>query len=712
MQRNGLPFTRDLVLIGGGHTHALVLDRWAMKPLPGARVTLINPDPTAAYSGMLPGHVAGHYDRDALDIDLVRLARAAGARLVLGHACGIDLATRKIRVEGRPGIGFDVASFDVGITSAMPDLQGFSEHGVPAKPLGPFATAWTAFRRGDGPARIAVIGGGVAGAEIAMAMAHAMWQDGRPAEIRLLEKGRALAGLREGTARRLRSALAEMGVEMLEGVEPVRISPDGVELQDGRHVTADFVTGAAGARPHGWLAGTGLADAQGFIPVDARLRSADPVIFAVGDCAVMTETPRPKAGVFAVRQAPVLFENLRAELGETGGLRSYRPQRDYLKLISLGRKSALAERSGLALSGPLLWRWKDRIDRRFMEKFERKTRPGGDPLPWPRAAGATVAQMQQPICGGCGAKVGPASLRRALSGIDTPAIGDDAAILDFGETRQVISTDHLRAMVDDPVTMARIAAVHALGDIWAMGAEPQAAVASIILPRQSPRLAERALAEIMQAARETLRAAGADIVGGHSTQGQELVIGFTITGLCSGIPIRLSAAWPGQHLVLTKPIGSGVIMAAEMDGRARGVDVARALTTMTQAQGAAARILGNASAMTDVTGFGLAGHLRAICDASGVGAEVRFDAVPIMAGARELSERGVRSSLYSENRQGFPNLAETPGIELLFDPQTGGGLLAAVDGDASALVAELRRAGFDAAVIGQTTERSGVIDIV
>ena len=110
MQSSSLPATRDLVLIGGGHTHALVLKSWAMGPLPGARLTLINPGPTAPYSGMLPGHVAGHYSRAALDIDLVRLARRAGARLVIGRACGLDAGARRIRVEGRPDIGFDVAS--------------------------------------------------------------------------------------------------------------------------------------------------------------------------------------------------------------------------------------------------------------------------------------------------------------------------------------------------------------------------------------------------------------------------------------------------------------------------------------------------------------------------------------------------------------------------------------------------------------------------
>jgi selenide,water dikinase len=712
MKRNDMPFTRDLVLIGGGHTHALVLRKWAMTPLPGTRVTLINPGPTAPYSGMLPGHVAGHYGRDALDIDLVRLSRHAGARLVLGHASGIDREARSVQVTGRPDIFFDIASVDVGITSAMPDLPGFDEHAVPAKPLGAFANAWASFRAGQGPVRLVVIGGGVAGAELAMAMAHAMRVDGRSASVTLIEKDRAFSALGQGAAHRLRRALVENAVDLLEGVRPVRIHAERVELEDGRDLPAGFVTGAAGARPHPWLAGTGLADERGFIPVDTRLRSADPVIFAVGDCAFMTASPRPKAGVFAVRQAPVLFDNLRAALSGSGGLRPYRPQRDYLKLISLGRKAALAERLGMAVSGPALWRLKDRIDRRFMERFERLSPGRPDPLPWPRAAGAGDAQVGKPMCGGCGSKIGAATLNKTLARLGAPGIGDDAAVLGTGEMRRIISTDHLRAMIDDPVTMARIAAVHALGDVWAMGAAPEAALASIVLPRQSPALAERALSEIMQVARDIMVAAGAEIVGGHSTQGAELVIGFMVTGICHRAPITIAGARPGQKLVLTKPLGSGVIMAAAMDGRARGAVVACALTLMTQPQGAAAEVLAEASAMTDVTGFGLAGHLGAICAASGVGAEVWADAVPIMPGALALSAQGVRSSLYPENRQGFPGLPENPKTDLLFDPQTGGGLLAACNGDADALVSTLRSKGFDAAVIGQTTDRVGRVEIL
>ena len=707
-----VPLTRDLVLIGGGHAHALVLRMWGMNPLPGARVTVINPGPTAPYSGMLPGFVAGHYDRDALDIDLIRLARFAGARVVLGECRRIDPEARLIHVPGRPPIGYDVCSVNVGITSAMPDLPGFAAHAVPAKPLGPFASRWQTYLDGDGPARVAVIGGGVAGAELAMAMAHALRTRGRPAELTLIDRATALSALRPAARTRLHAALAAQGVTLREGTEIATIDPGAVVMADGSRIAAEFITGAAGARPYDWMATSGLALHDGFIAVDGQLRSSDPAIFAAGDCAHLTEAPRPKAGVYAVREAPILLHNLRATLSGQGQMRRYQPQSDYLKLISLGGQSALGEKWRLPFSGPLIWRWKDRIDQRFMARFRDLPAMTPPAPPRLRAAGAEELPSDKPMCGGCGAKLGRDALRGALAGLPPPRRadtlslpGDDAALLQMGEVQQVLTTDHLRAFVEDPVLMTRITATHALGDIWAMGATPQAATVTLILPRMSPRLQQRTLAEIMTAADAALGAAGAQIVGGHSSMGSELTIGFTLTGLLDRPAITLAGARPGDALILTKAIGTGVLMAAEMLGAARGDWVATALDRMAHPQATAARLLADAHAMTDVTGFGLAGHLLNICEASGVAARLDPTAIPLLPGALELSQLGHRSTLYDDNRALAPELPADPRTNLLFDPQTAGGLLAAVAADqAPALLAALRTAGEEAAIIGTLSD--------
>ncbi|WP_281953652.1 selenide, water dikinase SelD [Pseudophaeobacter arcticus] len=714
-----LPATKDVVLIGGGHAHALVLLKWGMRPLPGARLTLINPGPTAPYSGMLPGFVAGHYQRQDLDIDLVKLARFSGARLVLGAAKGIDPLARMVHVPDRAPIAYDFASIDIGITSEMPDLPGFATHGIPAKPLGAFASAWEVFRRGSGPAHVAVIGGGVAGAELVLAMAHALSQQGRLGQATLIDSGPVLGQASPEVAKRLRRAFSEHRVSLVENTTINRVEPGLIHLADGRMVLSDFTTGAAGARPHDWIAGSGLSLHQGFVTVDETLQSSDANVFAVGDCAHLGFSPRPKAGVYAVRQAPILYHNLRARL-TADPLRRYRPQKDYLKLISMGRKEALGDRFGLQFSGAMVWGWKNRIDQAFMEQFRHLPQMEQVKLPAEHTYDLPEALGDKPMCGGCGAKAGRGALRAALSALaplqrhDVTALpGDDAAVVQTGGVQQVITTDHLRGSVLDPVVMARIAAVHALGDIWAMAADPQVATANLILPRLSPALQQRTLAEIMSSAGEIFHAAGADIVGGHTSIGDELSIGFTVTGLCSAAPVTLAGAQPGDVLILTKPLGSGVIMAAEMAGEAKGDWVAAALTQMCQPQGAAARILAAAHAMTDVTGFGLAGHLLGLCEASGLAARLDLAAVPLMQGAAELSARGIRSSLFEENRAIVPALPRGPKADLLFDPQTAGGLLAAVAPEtAEEVLKQLQGAGYNAARIGSLTSGAAELCLI
>ncbi len=717
--RRAPPLTHDAVLAGGGHTHALVLRMWAMRPPPGLRVTLINPGPTAPYSGMLPGLIAGHYAREDLTIDLDRLCRMAGARLIAGAVEGVDLAARTVAVAGRPPVAFDTLSLDIGITSAMPDLPGFAAHAVPAKPLGALAERWQAFvaaaAAGRASAEVAVIGGGAAGMELALAAAHRL---GRGARVSVIERGAAvLPGLGPAARRRILAAARRLGVSVLTGSDPAAVTEAGVLLADGREVPAAFVIGAAGARPQAWLAGTGLALTDGFVRVGPTLQASDPGVFAAGDCAHLDHAPRPKAGVFAVRAAPVLAHNL-AAAAQGGPLRRFRPQRDYLRLLALGGRAAVADRSGLAAAGAWAWAWKDRIDRRFMRRF-------ADLQPM-AAAGeqAAGAGADQPLCGGCGAKVGPGALAGGLAALPPPqrpdvlrGAGDDAALLAHAAGVQAITVDHLRPLVDDPFTMARIAALHALGDVWAMGAAPQAGLLSLVLPPLSPALQARTVAEAAAGAAAVLRAAGADLVGGHTAEGAEATFGLAVTGLAARA-LPQGGARPGDVLILTRPIGSGTVFAAAMagtrvSGLITGEAVAAALDLMLRPGGAAAAALSpEATALTDVTGFGLAGHLLALLDAAGCAAVLDLAAVPLLPGAAALAAAGVRSTLWPANRAAAlgridlgPHAADAPAAVLLHDPQTAGGFLAAVQaGAAPSLLAALRALGEPAAAIGTCTE--------
>ncbi|MES2432846.1 MAG: selenide, water dikinase SelD [Pseudomonadota bacterium] len=707
-----VPILKDLVLVGGGHAHALVARMWAMKPLPGVRLTLINPDPAAPYTGMLPGLIAGHYTRDEIMIDLVRLARIAGARLILDRVTGIDRDTRCLHLAHRPPISYDLCSLDIGITSDLPDLPGFTEHAHAAKPMADFATQWQAFAAQALPSpQIIVVGAGVGGVELALAAKHRL----PSAKVTLLEQGpTALPALGHGARSALLAHLARANITLITNAQPAEIHPTAVTLRNGTQLPSDFTLAVAGSRPHPWLSQTGLTLHNGFLTVCDTLLTSDPAIFAAGDCAHLSFAPRPKAGVYAVRAAPILLHNLRASLlGQP--LKAFKPQRDYLKLISTGHKSAVADKWSLPLDGAWLWAWKDRIDRKFMAKFA--TFPAMALLmPNPALPGLKGAMGDKPMCGGCGAKLGANDLTTALAALPKPqrpevisGPGDDAAILSVPGGVQVITTDHLRAFTFDPRLMARIAAIHALGDVWAMGAAPQIALAQIILPRLSAEKSAEMLAEIMTEAAEVFRAAGADIVGGHTSIGAELTIGFTVTGLATRA-ITKSGAKPGDKLILTKPIGSGTIMAAEMamaelPGLILGEAVGRALHHMCLPNGPAAAILApHAHAMTDVTGFGLAGHLLEILDASNAAATLHSDAIPTLHGALMLAAAGQASSLAPANRAatiGRVTGADSPLKALLYDPQTAGGLLAAVPAE---IAETLLNAIPGATLIGEITQ--------
>ena len=706
------PQIKDLVLIGGGHSHALVLRMWAMDPLPGTRLTLINPDPAAPYTGMLPGLIAGHYRREELMIDLVRLARFANARLILDRATGIDRAQRLIHIASRPPLPYDLAAIDIGITSDLPGQP----HTIAAKPLGRYAAAWEAFlvRRPATP-HITILGAGLGGVELALASAHRLQGAAR---ITLIDRSPDLLPTLSAKARAtLGRHLTAANIILRLGTAVTATGPTSVTLADGETLPSDFTLTATGARPHPWLTDTGLDHRDGFLVNDTTLRTSDPLIFASGDCAQLPD-PRPKAGVFAVRAAPVLLHNLRASLSGQP-LKPFRPQSDYLKLISLGAKSALAEKWGLSATGPRLWRLKDRIDRRFMDRFGAYPAMSAPAKPDHATQGLAEHLNQRPLCGGCGAKLGPGVLSQALARLPAPqrpevksGPGDDAAILATPTGAQVLTTDHLRAFCHDPRLMARITALHAMGDVWAMGAAPQVALAQITLPPLGPALQTRMLAEIMDEAAQTFRDAGADIVGGHSTEGAELTIGFTVTGTTTR-PLTKGGAQPGDALILTKPIGSGTILAAEMamaqvPGFLMGEIWAACIHEMTRAQGSAAAILApHAHAMTDVTGFGLAGHLLEMLDASNTAATIRQDDIPLMQGAEALARAGQGSSLLPANLAAVSwRMTAPPGprTDLLSDPQTAGGLLAAVPADrAENLLARVKFAGHDAAIIGQIT---------
>ena len=323
---------RRVLLVGGGHAHA-----WVLRAGVAGDVTLVTPYPHHVYSGMLPGFIAGHYKLDEIRIDLAALAARARVKLVLGKVVALEAAQRRVRLEDGSQLEYDVASLDVGSDSAAPP------YALAAKPFEPFMEQWLEAK--DRVRSVAVVGGGAAGVEMAMAVAHRT-----NARITLFSDRPMF---RPGLARRIARQLARNGVEARQAAYAGE--------------AFDLVIWTAGAAASPWLRNSGLAvDERGFVLVDERLRSVShPEVLAAGDCASLRNAAQPKAGVYAVRHAPVLAANL------GGAQRRYVPQRRALALISCGDRHAIADWNGLSVEGAWVWRWKDRIDRRWVEGFRR-----------------------------------------------------------------------------------------------------------------------------------------------------------------------------------------------------------------------------------------------------------------------------------------------------------------------------------------------------
>jgi selenide,water dikinase len=730
------PLLKDVVLLGGGHSHVHVLKSFGMKPMPGVRLTLIGRDIETPYSGMIPGFVAGAYSFEECHIDLARLAAWTGARLIHAEATGLDRDNRRVLLKDRPPVSYDLLSIDVGSAPSLGTIPGAAEWATPVKPIAELGRRWLAFlermKSWLGALNVVVIGGGAGGVELALAIDHRVRQVAKAAQLQvtLATKGEILASQAEAARQRMRAVFGRRGLRLIEQCGTRRIERGSVELEDGHWLEADAVFVVTEASAADWFATTGLPlDERGFLAVDDTLRSTgDPAIFAVGDCATVLPHRRPKAGVFAVRQGPPLAANLRrALLGQV--LQPFVPQSGFLSILGTGDGNAVATRGTWAVEGNWVWRWKDHIDRKWMRMYRE---PPAKPMvmnaaaaPDPALADAEARRLLADIgmrCGGCGAKVGAGVLTRVLArlgpspgsnvtiGLDAP---DDAAMIEVPAGQALVqSVDFFRTFIDDPFVFGEVAAVHALGDVWAMGARPHSALALAVVPAAAERLMEEDLFQLLAGARRVLDKAGCALIGGHSGEGPEAALGFAVNGLVDPArALRKGGLQVGDKLLVTKRLGTGVIFAAAMRGAARGAWIDGALASMRRPSGDAseALIAAGAHACTDVTGFGLAGHLAEMIRASGeVTVDLDLDALPALDGATELFAKGFASSLQPENLRarhlidGMDKAARHPNLPLLFDPQTAGGLLAAVPADRVADIA-------DAVVIGEVRAR-GIAD--
>ncbi len=715
------------MLIGGGHAHVQVLKALARDPLSGLRITVVSAAFQTPYSGMLPGHVAGHYERQHMHIDLAPLSARLGACLMQAEVNGLDCAQGRVQLANRPPLRYDLLSINCGSAPNTSLIRGARVNGIPVKPIGGFLVhldALLARVRSAGEAHLTIVGAGAGGFELAMALRYRLAAMAlRSVVVELVYasprvmvgRGVLAARLAEREARRQGLVLVP-DFEVVEAKSGSLLSASGVQRKHGDLIWAT----QAMAQP--WLRGSGLSlDADGFVEVDARLvNPAFDNVFAAGDVASMTAIQLPKAGVYAVRQGPVLAANIVRRL--TGRpLRHYRPQRNHLALISLGKQRAMACRGRLCLPpGKLFWRYKNHLDLRFLKRFlvpaGRSAGRGGrvrvtDPDPQDQAY-----EDDHMLCGGCAAKIDQQTLddvlrRSNLLAQDAYGPGGDAALIEApGDLAQVQSIDGFRAFFPDPWLVGGVAAEHALNDVYAVGGAPHTALVWVTVARARPALMRDELIQTLAGVQAVLRPTNVRLAGGHSGIGLESSVGLAVTGTVGAQPWSKAALRQGDALLLTKPIGAGVLLAAYAQGLCRGDWLRTLLETLCLSNAPAVPLLHRfgVRACTDVTGFGLLGHGAEMARASGLTVVIDVHAVPVLDGALECLHLGVASSLQAGNERILTTVAfdscsaGQPRIRLLVDPMTSGGLLFGIPANqAGDCLEALRDLGLPAARIGE-----------
>ena len=697
-----------LVLAGGGHSHALLLRRWAMCPYlrPKGLITLISRDSTTFYSAMVAGVIAGKYRVEDIQIDLRKLTNQSSVALVLAEITGLDPREKTLFIGNRPSITYTKISLDVGSETNLRKVNKFISKDL-AVPIKPFKKALQWIEKQDtqldliGSKPLSVIGSGLAALEITFALRR-----------RWPKRALKLQIFSEKIDKKMREFLLSENIELIRKEKVIQ----GPAL---------FCTGNEFPQ---WLKESGLpVDPSGRVLTMSTFQSVqDPDIFAVGDCGVIENYPRPASGVWAVRASKPLARNIeRSILGLD--LVPWRPQRSALQLLGgpfkLNSSLGWAFWQGLRIGPhPLFWWMKKLIDRRFIEMFHH--------LPFMREEGNSLEENS--LCRGCAAKLASQPLNIALKKAGLFSLAnqpEDASVISsFMEEGSLIqSIDGFPAFISDPWLNARLTTLHACSDIWATGASVISAQTLITLPVVSTSLQEELLVQVLGGIKSVLDLQGAQLVGGHTMESRTfppklitlgIDIGLTVNGLLANNkkPWKKNGLQSGDVVLLSRGLGSGVLFAAAMTGNVNPIDLDLVINELNTSQHIVLEGLLEVQenkgdfniihACTDITGFGLLGHLSEMLLSSNsqrrrdglrsLKIKLEADKIPSFQGVLALLGAGYASTSARENRKFwrfFDTTNDSPALfewtciesnlgsddyrrlmELIVDPQTCGPL--------------------------------------
>ncbi|MDD2661422.1 MAG: selenide, water dikinase SelD [Methylococcales bacterium] len=754
MNKSATPLVSDLVLLGGGHANIQVLKMMAMNPLGGLRITLISDQTHSPYSGMLPGYLAGYYSFEECHFDLRRICEELGQRFIKAKIIGVDPLSKKIHLENRAEISYDCASINVGIEPKT--IEKLSQEPalklIPLKPISQFIAHWdrliSALKdyRGNDSLQLAVVGAGASGVEITIILKMLIDQNRWNAEVSLIHRHEFLVSAIDIRARkRLSKTLEELNIKVFQNTEVLEAHENGLVLKDDKGFvhSKDFYRAliATQAAAPEWFKNSRLPVNQaGFVKVTGKLLvENEEALFAAGDCIHFSPSPLKKAGVYAVRQGMILEHNIRAFFTRRSPLKTFRPKKNVLSLITIGDRKALVHQDSHSflrwLSPSFLWIVKDYIDRRFMARFQAGTfavNPGhvNKAMPAPKTT-LVPEDWQDNTCGGCGSKLAASTLNHSLNKLTIPhddAVllgvkdGEDCALTAFSENTLCLQTiDQFRSFISDPYLLGQIATQHALSDIYAMGGVAKTVQVGLTLCAASDKIHREDIFQVMSGVLDILNKSAASLVGGHTGEGSELAIAIAVQGEVKPKQvIRKQLTEPGNQLILTKPIGIGVVFAANMHAQANGKLVDAALSSMLQSNKTAMETIRafDISGCTDITGFGLLGHAFEMLGKNtetALGIKIDYKTIPLFDGVCKLFEQGYFASIAANNYASLRDVLSADvndhNFPALFDPQTSGGLLfSAPPHQAESCLKALYQKGVNnACVIGEVINENKII---
>ncbi len=726
MKINSRLIQTELVLVGGGHANIQVLKSFAMRPIDGLRISLISDVLSAPYSGMLPGFVAGEYEFQEIHINLLHLCNFAGARFIQTKIMSVDTKKRIIYCKNRPNINYDLISINTGITSDFGEINGAEKYAIAVKPISHFLKKISKIEKiiSSSDQSIVIIGSGAAGIELAFALRKKFNKNNIIPKITIVGSAkRFFPELSLKCHLFLIKKCSAADIDVRFGQPVTKVSEKTVTLSTGIKIATDFSLIVTGARPSDWLNSTSIRlTHDGYIEVDNSFRSiSDERIFAAGDIAKIKHQPRPRSGVFAVRAGPVLAKNLRLTLNKSP-LKSIAQQSNHLSLITLQHDTVMAIWGGFFVSSKWLWPVKKWIDKRFISKFTQLPKiEGANIRSIMLSKNELVAEndplLQQVFCAGCGSKAEAQILdsmlpdaveivvklggdRSYLPMVNTLSDASEFFIKSPMEDGQALiqTVDTISQMISDPFIFGRISALHALSDLVVSNAIPLTALSIINIERAKKNIQKSDLTNMLAGAMLEFSKAKIKLIGGHTSQSAENSLGFALTG------IARSTSNLGDYnklvkknlkdfsIILTKPLGIGLILAANMRNVASEQTYQDCVEIMLQSNLKPAEFLwqNGAVAMTDVTGFGLARHLENLIKVlendfkTSAAAQLHFNQIPLIPGAAKiLEETLIRSNLNTSNKRAVRHLnkfqcQQTPLSDILFDPQTSGGVLAIV----------------------------------